>query len=107
MSVHHLPPQTPPSSAPSGHLLPAVEEKASATGVLPPSPRSRGEGPGRGMRGNQNLSIRLRHIIQHRPKPALDLEHMHALARRIVLDLIALDLGNAEIIALGMANIEP
>ena len=34
------------------HLLPAGGEKGIGAGVLPPSPRSRGEGPGRGMRGN-------------------------------------------------------
>ena len=46
-------------------------------------------------------------IIQDRREPALDLRDAHAFAPGIILDLIALDLGDAEIMRLGMREIEP
>src|SRR5438552_5626150 len=45
-------------------------------------------------------------IVQHRRQPALGLGHAHALARSVVLDLLALDLADAEIEAFGVADIE-
>ena len=48
-----------------------------------------------------------RNVVQHRRQPALGLGHAHALARGIVLDLVALDLADAEIEAFGMAEIKP
>ena len=47
-----------------------------------------------------------RRIVQHRREPAFDLVDRHALARRIVLDLIALDLGDAEIMRFRMGDVE-
>jgi hypothetical protein len=47
-----------------------------------------------------------RNIVQHRRQPPLGLSHRPALAPRIILDLIPLDLANPEIIALRMAEIE-
>jgi hypothetical protein len=46
-------------------------------------------------------------IVQDRAKPALNLRHAHVLARCIILDLVALDLGDAEIVAVRMRQIEP
>src|SRR5215813_3803225 len=46
-------------------------------------------------------------IVEHRREPLLRLGHAPALARGVVLDLIALDLADAEIVALGVAEIEP
>src|SRR5258708_2302167 len=46
-------------------------------------------------------------IVEHRREPLLRLGHAPALARGVVLDLIALDLADAEIVALGMAEVEP
>ena len=46
-------------------------------------------------------------IVQDRTEPALDVSDFHALARGIVHHLVALDLGDAEIVALGMAEIDP
>jgi hypothetical protein len=43
-----------------------------------------------------------RHIVEKRPEPALDLGQRHAFAPCIVLDLVAFDLGDAEITAFGM-----
>ena len=50
-------------------------------------------------RGTPSLRGYGRHgdIVQHRPEPALDFGDRHVLARRIVLDLVALDLGDAEV----------
>jgi hypothetical protein len=45
------------------------------------------------------------HVVQDRPEPALDFGDFHPLARRIVLDLVALDLGDAEIMRLGVGDI--
>lgn len=47
-----------------------------------------------------------RHIVQDRAEPALDLAERHALAARIILDLVAFDLGHAEIIAFGMRQVD-
>src|SRR5262249_41715133 len=46
-------------------------------------------------------------IVEHRREPLLRLGHAPTLARGVVLDLIALDLADAEIMALGMAEVEP
>src|SRR3954454_24789978 len=48
-----------------------------------------------------------RDVVQDRREPALGLADAHALARSIILDLIALDLADSEIIALGTSEIEP
>src|SRR5499427_5767552 len=45
-------------------------------------------------------------IVEHRREPLLRLGHAPALARGVVLDLIALDLADAEIVAVGMAEVE-
>src|SRR5579863_1254585 len=47
-----------------------------------------------------------RRIIEDRPEPALDLADFHALAPRVIFDLVALDLGDAEIMRVGMGDIE-
>ena len=62
-------------------------------------------GVGRGL-GAPRLILR-RNVVQHRRQPALGLDHAPALARGVILDLIALDLADAEIGALGVAEIEP
>src|SRR5260221_13034765 len=46
-------------------------------------------------------------IVEPGREPLLRLGHAPALARGVVLDLIALDLADAEIVALGMAEVEP
>src|SRR5262249_56209514 len=46
-------------------------------------------------------------IVEHRREPLLRLGHAPALARGVVLDLIALDLADAELLALGAAVTEP
>ena len=48
-----------------------------------------------------------RNVIQHRRQPAFGLGDAPALARGVVLDLVALDLADAEIEAFGMAEIKP
>src|SRR3954470_16956798 len=53
------------------------------------------------------LWCRARIVIQNRREPALGLVHAPALALGIVLDLVALDLADAEIGALRVAEIEP
>ncbi len=45
-------------------------------------------------------------VVEDRREPALGLRHVHALAPRVILDLIALDLGDAEIRGLGMREVE-
>jgi hypothetical protein len=47
-----------------------------------------------------------RRIIEDRPKPAFDFRHRHILARGVIHHLIALHLGDAEIIGIGMGDIE-
>src|SRR3954468_13735077 len=47
-----------------------------------------------------------RNIIQHRRQPAFGLGHAHALARGVVLDLVALDLADAEIEAFGVREVK-
>src|SRR5258707_12401574 len=59
----------------------------------------------RGYRGRR-LILR-RDIIQHRRQPALGFGDAHALARGIILDLVALDLADAEIEAFRVAEIKP
>ncbi len=49
---------------------------------------------------------RHRHVVQHRPEPPLHFTDVHALARRIVLDLVALDLGDAEVMRVGMSDVD-
>src|SRR5438132_1494270 len=46
-------------------------------------------------------------VVEDRGEPSLGLGHGPALAAGVVLDLVALDLADAEIAALGMAEIEP
>src|SRR4249920_441438 len=46
-------------------------------------------------------------IVEHRREPLLRLGHAPAIARGVVLDLIALDVADGEIVALGMAEVEP
>ncbi|MPL88384.1 hypothetical protein SDC9_34404 [bioreactor metagenome] len=48
-----------------------------------------------------------RHVVQHRGKPALGFGERHALAPGVILGLIALDPGDAEVIGIGMGDIEP
>ena len=48
-----------------------------------------------------------RDVVQHRRQPALGFRDAPALARGVVLDLVALDLADAEIEAFGMAEIKP
>src|SRR5882724_265097 len=88
-------------------------------GLLPPGQMHRTGASGR-MRGDivggddlghrrrlrRGLFLR-RNVIQHRRQPALGLGHRHALARGIILDLVALDLADAEIETLGMGEIKP
>src|SRR6516164_1503649 len=62
-------------------------------------------GYGELFRGRSRRNQRV--IVEHRREPLLRLGHAPALARGVVLDLIALDLADAEIMALGMAEIEP
>src|SRR5947209_409719 len=50
---------------------------------------------------------RQRIVIEDRREPSLRLGDGPALAARIVLDLVALNLADAEIMAVGMAEIEP
>ena len=45
-------------------------------------------------------------IVEDRGQPAFDLGQIHALARGIVAGLVFLDLRDAEVIAVGMADIE-
>lgn len=54
----------------------------------------------------QCSGMRLRHIVQNRPQPTLDFANIHALALGIVFHLVTLDLGNAEIIAVRVADID-
>src|SRR5205807_2087557 len=49
---------------------------------------------------------RQRIVVEHRREPALGLLDAPAFAGGVVRDLIALDLADAEIVALGMAEIE-
>src|SRR6478609_8070928 len=46
-------------------------------------------------------------VVEHWRQPALGLSDAHALARGIILDLVALDLADTEIEALGVAEIKP
>src|SRR5262245_60725808 len=55
----------------------------------------------RGARGDERV------VVEHRREPFLRFGDGPALARGIVLDLVALDLADAEIVAVGMAEIEP
>src|SRR3954447_12547944 len=55
----------------------------------------------------RDLRNRARIVIQNRREPALGLLHAPPLALGVILDLIALDLADAEIVALRMAEIEP
>src|SRR5262249_49425163 len=50
---------------------------------------------------------RQRIVVEHRREPALGLLDAPALARRVISDLVALDLADAEVMALGVAEIEP
>src|SRR5207302_10380933 len=45
-------------------------------------------------------------VVEHRREPALSFRHAPTLARRIVLDLIALDLADAEVMRFGVTEIE-
>ena len=47
-----------------------------------------------------------RRVVQHWSEPAFDLFDRHVLAGRVVLDLIALDLGDAEIMRFRMGDVE-
>src|SRR5262249_48259208 len=47
-----------------------------------------------------------RDIVEDRREPALDLANRHTLARGIVLDLVTLDLADAEIEAFGVGEIK-
>src|SRR4051812_18833492 len=55
----------------------------------------------RGARGDERI------IVEHRREPPLRLGDAPALARGIILDLVALDLADAEIVTFGMTEIEP
>src|SRR6266478_6551455 len=48
-----------------------------------------------------------RDVIQDRRQPALGFRHAPAFSRRIILDLVPLDLADAEVKAFGMAEIKP
>ena len=84
--------------APLG-ACPALRSGPLIRRFAPPSP----------VNGRRALLRRLRpyrRVVQHRPEPAFDLLDRHALARRVVLDLIALDFGDAEIMRLRMGDVE-
>src|SRR4051812_19402659 len=88
----------------SSHGLLAVGQmhRASAAG------RMRGDVVGGNCHDHWRRRLILRrNIIQHRRQPALGLGNAHALAPGVILDLVALDLADAEIKALGVAEIEP
>src|SRR5262245_37608543 len=55
----------------------------------------------RGARGDERI------VVEHRREPFLRFGDRPALARGIVLDLVALDFADAEIVAVGMAEVEP
>src|SRR5713101_6944095 len=46
-------------------------------------------------------------VVEHRGEPPFRFGHRPALALGVILDLVALDLADAEIVALGVAEIEP
>src|ERR1700745_350473 len=75
--------------------------RALACSISRKAPAGYGELLRRRSRCNQRV------IVEHRREPLLRLGHAPALARGVVLDLIALDLTDAEIVALGMAKVEP
>src|SRR5262249_46673585 len=52
------------------------------------------------------LRPRRRIVVQHRRQPSLRLLRRPALAPRVVLDLVALDLADTEIVALRVAEVE-
>src|SRR6266702_6478451 len=77
---------------PDGLLAPGQMHRAGAArrmgrDVVGGNSRQRRRGPFR------RLILR-RNIIQHRRQPARGLSHAHALARGIILDLVALDLAD-------------
>src|SRR5262249_3597804 len=78
-----------------------VSCRARACSISRKAPVGRGELLRRRSRRNQRV------VVEHRREPLLRLGHAPALAGGVVLDLIALDLADAEIVALGMAKIEP
>jgi hypothetical protein len=47
-----------------------------------------------------------RHVVQDGPKPALHLGDVHILTRGVVFDLVAFDLGDAEIMRVGVSDID-
>src|SRR5437660_12495112 len=75
--------------------------RALACSISRKAPAGYGELLRRRSRRNQRV------IVECRREPLLRLGHAPALARGVVLDLIALDLADAEIMALGMAEVEP
>ena len=52
------------------------------------------------------LRLRGPRIIEDRPEPSLDFPRIHAFAPSIILNLVALDFGEAEIMGVGMGDIE-
>src|SRR5690606_30250983 len=85
------------SRPPSSHRLPRWWRPATAwsstSAWRPPETESGGD-------------VLDRHIIEDRSEPALDLADRHALAACIVLHLVALDLGDAEIITFRRSDVE-
>src|SRR5262249_35017343 len=61
---------------------------------------------GRGSLLRRRAHRRQRIVVEDRHQPALGLLHGPALAPRVVLHLVALDLPHAEVVAVGMAEIE-
>src|SRR5262245_27759068 len=55
----------------------------------------------RGARGDERV------VVEHGREPFLRFGDGPVLARSIILDLVALDLADAEVVAVGMAEIEP
>ena len=70
----------------------------STPGFMPPKSLPR--------RTLRNRCSARRVVVQVRPKPALDLSHGHAFARRVVRDLVAVDLAEREVPGLGVREIE-
>src|SRR3954471_15210168 len=86
----------------------AIQGSATLTDVALPWVAS----PARDDGGVPLLLRRLREIprrvvVQDRPEPALDLADIHSLAGGVILDLIALNLGDAEIMRLRVGDVDP
>src|SRR5262249_45477031 len=69
-------------------------------------PISRKEPPLHGAALRRRSPRTQRASVEHPPEPLLRLGHAPALPRRVDLDLIARDLAEAEIVAVGMAEVE-